>query len=57
MNENELLAEMSNYDDSLHDQLVDEKEFGTIAEETTPQQQIVPELDKEEVPYENREEK
>ena len=47
MNENELLAEMSNYDDSLHDQLVDKKAFGNMIEETTPQQQIVPQLDKE----------
>ena len=37
--ENELLAELSNYDDSLHDQLVDDKGFTNMAEETNTQQQ------------------
>ena len=40
--ENELLAELSNYDDSIHDQLVDDKGFTNMAEETNTQQQKAP---------------
>ena len=40
--ENELLAELSNYDDSIHDQLVDDKGFTNMAEEPNPQQQNPP---------------
>ncbi len=40
MNENELLSELSNYDDSLHDELVDEKKFSSITQEIQPKSQL-----------------
>ena len=46
--ENELLAEQSNYVDSLHDELVDEKRYKRIADDIdTTVQQVVPQLDEE----------
>ena len=45
--ENELLAEQSNYVDSLHDELLDEKRYKRIADDIDTTQQVVPQLDEE----------